>query len=109
MVLQGLLPRLPHYHGEETIKAFLTPSAVAAGRRMKYDPKKGIVTTDADAAILDLDAIDMDMVINVPEGTTKFVERQVFEKERGDEGSVSTINSKRAPPTEIETNKEVQL
>ena len=72
---------------------------------MKYDPVKGTVTTDSDDAILQLDTIDLDMVVEVPETNTKFGERQVFEKERGDEDSVSTFQSKRAPPTEIETNK----
>ena len=105
MALRGLFPRLAHYHGEEAIQSFFTPSAVTAGRCMKYDPQKGTVTTDADEAILELDTIDMDMVIDTPESNTKFGERQVFEKERGDTDSVSTFNSKRAPPTEIQTNK----
>ena len=105
MALRGLFPRLAHYHGEEAIQSFFTPSAVTAGRRMKYDPQKGTVTTDADEAILELDTIDMDMVIDTPESNTNFSERQVFEKERGDKDSVSTFNSKRAPPTEIQTNK----
>ena len=105
MVLRGLFPRLAHHHGEATIQPFFTPRAVAAGRQMKYDPAKGTVTTDSDDAILQLDTIDLDMVVEKTENSMKFGERQVFEKERGEDDSVSTFQSKRAPPTEIETNK----
>ena len=77
---------------------------------MTYDPKLGTVTTEADESIAELDKLDLDMVVKDTENTANFGERQVFVKERGDNDSVSTFQSKRAPPAEITTttNKKVK-
>ena len=105
--LKGLFPRLAYEYGEESIKAFFTPRAVKSGRRMKFDPQTNTVTTEADEALLDLTCIDKDMDLsplpsNPSDGT--FGNRtEVIEKERNETDSVSTFNSKRAPPSEIAT------
>ena len=103
MTIRGLFPRLAHEHGEEAIHKCFTPRAVVEGRRMTYDPKLGTVTTEADESIAELDDLDLDMVVKATETKETFGERQVFVKERGDEDSVSTFQSKRAPPAEIAT------
>ena len=71
---------------------------------MKYDPIKKTVSTEADESIFALHDLDKDMVIANPKPVT-LGERQVFEKERLDNDSVSTFQSKRAPPTEIATGQ----
>ena len=106
MVLKGLFPRLAYEFGEENIKPFFTSKAIIIGRQMKYDPNKKTVTTLADEAIDDLASIDLDMVIeSTPEAAPQFGTRaQILEKERTDNDSVSTFQSKRSPPTEIATS-----
>ena len=71
---------------------------------MKYDPVKKTVTTEADESIFELDSIDQDMIVEntKPE---KIGDKQIFEKERLENDSVSTFQSKRAPPTEIATSQ----
>ena len=64
---------------------------------MTYDPKLGTVTTEADESIAELDKLDLNMVVKDTENTANFGERQVFVKERGDDDSVSTFQSKWAP------------
>ena len=104
MALRGLFPRLAHEHGEANISSFFSPRAVSEGRYMKYDPEKQTVTTEADESILDLSQNDMDMVVDQKHIQSSLGERQVFEKERLDDDSVSTFQSKRAPPSEIATS-----
>ena len=105
MTIRGLFPRLAHEFGEETIHPFFTPRAVVEGRRMIYDPNTGTVSTEADESIIDLDGIDLDMVVKIDETQETFGDCQVFVKERGDSDSVSTFQSKRAPPAEIATTQ----
>ena len=71
---------------------------------MKYDPIKKTVSTEADKSIFALHDLDKDMVIANPKHVP-LGERQVFEKERLDNDSVSTFQSKRSPPTEIATGQ----
>ena len=71
---------------------------------MKYDPIKKTVATKADKSIFLLDSIDQDMVVNYKKTTTT-IDKQVFEKERLENDSVSTFQSKHAPPTEIATGQ----
>ena len=104
MTLRGLYPRLAHEYGEANICSFFSPRAVSEGRYMKYDPEKQTVTTDAEESIFDLNKIDMDMVVDQTP-IQSLGERQVFEKERLDDDSVSTFQSKRAPPREIATSQ----
>ena len=105
--IKGLFPRLAHEYGEESIKAFFTPRAVINGRKMKFDPATNTVTTEVDEALFDLTNVDMDMDI-APQLSENNVDsfgnrQEVIEKERNDTDSVSTFNSKRAPPAEIAT------
>ena len=108
--LRGLFPRLAHHYGEEAIVSFFTPLGVKEGRRMKYDPVTNTVTSEADAIIDDIAEADPDMVITEVllnkqlEGTRS----EVFEKERDADDSVSTFNSKRSHPTEINTTSKKQ-
>ena len=71
---------------------------------MKYDPIKNTVTTEADESIFSLDSIDQDMVVENKK-TSTLEPKQVFKKERLENDSVSTFQSKRAPPTEIATGQ----
>ena len=103
MLIRGLFPRLAYEHGEEVIRCFCTPRAVVEGRRMTYDPEKGTITTEADESMEGLDEIDLDMVEQIDATKESFGERRVFVKERGEDDSVSTFQSKRAPPSEIDT------
>ena len=104
MTIRGLYPRLAHEHGEENISGFFSPRAVAEGCYMKYDLIKKTVTTEADESIFSLDSIDQDMVVEYKKTTTT-IDKQVFQKERLENDSVSTFQSKRAPPTEIATSQ----
>ena len=74
---------------------------------MKFDPATNTVTTEADEALFDLTNVDMDMAI-APQTSVNNVDlfgnrQEVIEKEQNDTDSVSTFNSKRAPPAEIAT------
>ena len=105
--IKGLFPRLAHEYGEDCIKAFFTQRAVISGRKMKFDPATNTVTTEADEALFDLTNVDMDMDI-APQKSVNNIgtfgnHQEVIEKERNDTDSVSTFNSKRAPPAEIIT------
>ena len=101
MTIRGLYPHLAHEYREDNISAFFSPRAVSEGRYMKYDPIKKTVTTDADDSMFELSSIDQEMEVqHVKPAST--IEKQVFEKERQENDSVSTFQSKRAPPTEIQ-------
>ena len=71
---------------------------------MTYNPNNGTVTTKADESMTGLDKIDLDMVVKIDETKESFGERQVFVKDRGEDDSVSTFQSKRAPPSKIATS-----
>ena len=68
-----------------------------------HDPQTGTVTMEADESIVELDTIDLNMAVKMDETEAGFGEHQVFVKERGEENSVSTFRSKRAPPAAIAT------
>ena len=60
---------------------------------MKYDPVKKTVTTEADKSIFELSSIDKDMEVKHDKPTNTGAQ-QVFEKERQENDSVSTFQSK---------------
>ena len=62
------------------------------------------MTTEADESIFSLESIDPDMVVENKK-TTTLESKQVFEKERLENDSVSTFQSKQAPPAEIATGQ----
>ena len=108
--IRGLYPRLAHHFGEKTISSFFTPLAVKEGKKMKYDPETNAVTSEADEIIGDIAGADpdMDIVEIVFQQTLEGHRNEIFEKERGTDDSVSTFNTKRSHPTEIDTQSKKQ-
>ena len=84
--------------------------AAKEGKRMKYDPETNAVTSEADEIIEDIAGADpdIDIVEMVFQQTLEGQRNEIFEKERGTDDSVSTFNSKRSHPTEIDTRSKKQ-
>ena len=84
--------------------------AAKEGKRMKYDPETNAVTSEADEIIEDIAGADpdMDIVEMVFQQTLEGQRNEIFEKERRTDDSVSTFNSKRSHPTEIDTHSKKQ-